>query len=295
MFKIRRSILFVALVTLPLIVGCSSTPPTSEDGSETASAESTSSSDEVGSTPEDTLLADEAKPTEETAATTEAEQPAADPFKDLQATAAPSDGASNLSTIESGSGGGEQKSYTVKSGDTLMKIAFTIYGDVDRWKDIQSWNAAKIKHANKLSAGMSLSYEAPSAPFNVQELGHTYLIKKGDTLAIIADEVYGRKMKFKKLQKFNSHLVKNPNKIFAGFTLYYDITEQEVAEAEARRQQRLAGNAPAPAPEAPPPTPASEAPPSVITGTNVAPAEVPPVATNQAPAAQPAPAATTAQ
>jgi hypothetical protein len=60
-------------------------------------------------------------------------------------------------------------------------------------------------------------------------------------LAGIADEVYGRKMKYKKLQGYNRKLIKNPNRIFAGFTIFYDITEQEMAEAEARRMERMAG------------------------------------------------------
>ncbi len=80
-------------------------------------------------------------------------------------------------------------------------------------------------------------------------------------------------MKYRKLQGYNKQLIKNPNRIFAGFTIYYDITEQEVAEAEARRAERAAqggGAAPgavapsrpsaiSPPPEAAPPPPSNVA------------------------------------
>ncbi|NUM88254.1 MAG: hypothetical protein HUU37_03530, partial [Bdellovibrionales bacterium] len=67
--------------------------------------------------------------------------------------------------------------------------------------------------------------------------------------------------KWRKLQKFNNKLIKDPNRIFAGFTLWYDITPKELAEAEQRR------SAPAyPSPSSLPPQEkqVAEAPPSAI-------------------------------
>jgi len=271
-----------------------------------------SNADEVGSAPEDQLAAAEAEPvaepgTEERAKTEESTGPFADlsQAEKSEPSAPVAESLTNTdATIESNpdSSGApsEMQTYTVKSGDTLMKIAFSIYGDLDKWKDLKEWNQGKLKNANALKSGMALKYQAPSAGFQVEALGHTYLIKKGDTLATIADEVYGRKMKFKKLQKFNSHLIKNPNRIFAGFTLYYDITEKELAEAEARRQQRLAESNkpqepanPNPAPasnDAPPAPQQAEAVPSAITGPGVETPAPPPVATAPSPAPAPAPA-----
>lgn len=239
--------IFLALAVLVAVSSCSSSPTSSGDGSsEYGAAES--GADAIGSIPEDMLAAEEtpmgdSQPMEDLSmtgdafATTDSSTPVdtatspSDPFADLAESESSND---EITTT------GETSNYSVKAGDTLMKIAFTLYGDVDRWKDLQEWNRGKLKSVNQLKVGMSLTYETPSTSFSPEQLAHSYLIKKGDTLAGIADEVYGRKMKYKKLQNYNRRLIKNPNRIFAGFTIYYDITEQEMAEAEARRKERMA-------------------------------------------------------
>jgi nucleoid-associated protein YgaU len=279
MYFSRSPLYFVSALALALSVSaCSSAPPegeasTAEDGLPSPE----SSADQVGSIPED-MLADEKGPEgTEASADGSTESAEADPFSDLKAEDEAADaatpGAQEETTAEAETtlpserdalvvpeeeksepaGSGQMERYTVKSGDTLMKIAFHIYGDVDRWKELQELNEGVLKGKHVLRKGMQLRYEAPLEPFNANEHAKAYEIKKGDTLAGIADEVYGRSAKYKKLQGYNRQLIKNPNRIFAGFTIYYDITQQEIAEAEARRAQRLAksgggGSAPAPAP-----------------------------------------------
>ena len=279
-----RSQSFFALVAafaLFTATACSSSSKTRVDDSGSM-ADGSSSADAVGSIPED-MMGEELGGATADATSADA---GADPFADLandseaqseslvaeaeeagesqsseplvaDADKDSTSAAMDLAVIEDGeskkqdsSSGGELQTYTVKSGDTLMKIAFNLYGDVERWKDLQEWNRTVVKKANWLKPGMKLSYEASGDAVEAEKLGHSYTIKKGDTLANIADEVYGRKMKYKKLQRYNARLIKNPNVIFAGFTLYYDITPQEMAEAEARRKERLAA-APAIAPNAP--------------------------------------------
>lgn len=240
--RFRNSLLLLGAIALAA-PGCSNTRTASDPGaSESTTGES--SADDVGSIPED-LLASEERSEGGEEAPPEASQKE-DPFESLQS-AESSAGATDensMNLIEGGSvasaGSGRMSTVKVKAGDTLMKIAFSIYGDIDRWRDLQEWNAGKLKNANRLKPGMSLSYEEPLTPFSAEEHAHSYLIQKGDTLAGIADEVYGRRAKFKKLQKYNANLIKNPHKIFAGFRIFYDITQQEMAEAEARRQERLA-------------------------------------------------------
>lgn len=254
-----------------LLIGaysCSSSQPSGESGNLDMASSDGSSADQVGSAPEDMLAGE-----------SEGEASSADPFADLAESNA--EGGSEMPASEgdallavpsdmpeveehASSGGGEMASYTVKAGDTLMKVAFHLYGDVDRWKDLQDWNSSALKGGTALRKGMRLKYEAPAEPFELSQLEHSYEIKKGDTLAGIADEIYGRKMKYKKLQQYNARLIKNPNRIFAGFTIFYDITPKEMAEAEARRQQRMAegGASPAaPADPAPSPAPTASAPP----------------------------------
>ena len=46
--------------------------------------------------------------------------------------------------------------YTVKSGDTLSKIAKDLLGDADRWKEILEANKAKIKNPNQIAPGLEL-------------------------------------------------------------------------------------------------------------------------------------------
>jgi len=67
----------------------------------------------------------------------------------------------------------------------------------------------------------------------IERNGEKYLIKVGDTLGLISNEVYGTKAKWKKLWENNRQLIKNPNRIFAGFNLYY------VPEARMTQDQSL--------------------------------------------------------
>jgi nucleoid-associated protein YgaU len=304
MWLSRKNLLMLALCALASATyGCSNVEQASDNGSADSAAAGTSA-DSVGSIPED-LLAQE----EKGQGTASENKESADPFSDLKEgdktadATAPSDALALTGDSDHSAGSGKMETYTVKSGDTLMKIAFTIYGDIDRWKDLQQWNS-KLKKASMLSKGTKLTYEAPLSPFEPEQHAQSYMIKKGDTLANIADEVYGRKMKFKKLQNYNAKLIRNPNKIFAGFTIFYDITAKEIAEADARRKERMAGGggggsnisepqslvpsaiapptedlkAPAPLAVAPTPAPSGEVPAPASTTDGMAPPPPPPAA-----------------
>ncbi len=48
------------------------------------------------------------------------------------------------------------KTYTVKSGDTLDKIAAKIYGDANQWRRIFEANKDKLKTPNKIYPGQKL-------------------------------------------------------------------------------------------------------------------------------------------
>lgn len=284
---------FLLLLSLSLVhfSSCSSSQTQSEPSApELADDSAPSGADAVGSIPEDMLAADEkGAATDSAPGANEGAAAEADPFKDLKEDHASVSAVSGEEkAAENVENSGKMESYKVKSGDTLMKIAFTLYGDIDRWKEIYDLNKNAIKKASQLKAGTELKYEAPLQNFQPEQLSHSYLIKQGDTLANIADDVYGRKMKYKKLQKFNSHLVKNPNRIFAGFTLYYDITEQEMAEAAARRAQKMGATSAAPSPAIPsainPPTENLNPPAAVSVAPSTGPA---PAASQPAPAPAP--------
>ena len=117
--------------------------------------------------------------------------------------------------------------YSVKKGETLMLIAFKLYGDYGKWKRIQK-NNPQIK-GKPLRAGMKLTYEAPSEKFDWSPQGLPHLIKRGDTLGKISKVKYGTSKKWKTIWDNNKPLIKDPNLIFAGFTLYYVPLGKELA------------------------------------------------------------------
>ena len=112
-------------------------------------------------------------------------------------------------------------SYTVQKGDTLMKIAYETYGNVYRWKAIYEANRDKISDPNRVPSGVVLKIDKPNEPVNVERNGERYEIRRGDTLGKISNNVYGTPGKWKKLWENNRQLIRDPNKIFAGFSLYY--------------------------------------------------------------------------
>lgn len=110
--------------------------------------------------------------------------------------------------------------YRVKEGDTLMKIAFEVFGDLTRWREIHDLNKEWIGDPNVLTKGTRLRIKV----FNVRTVsrnGEAYLIKRGDTLRRISQWVYGTVEKWKKLWENNRELISDPNRIFAGFKLYF--------------------------------------------------------------------------
>ena len=61
-------------------------------------------------------------------------------------------------TAAAGAGaGGSARSYTVKSGDTLSKIAKQMYGDAAQWKRIHEANRAKIPNPDLIHPGDELT------------------------------------------------------------------------------------------------------------------------------------------
>ncbi|MDO9182841.1 MAG: LysM peptidoglycan-binding domain-containing protein [Bacteriovorax sp.] len=114
---------------------------------------------------------------------------------------------------------GKEEQYYVQKGDTLMMVAFKIYGDYRKWKDLRTWNKDKLKY--KIGPGVVLKYYVPERSFGWQPSGLPYLVKTGDTLQIISMDKYGTTRKWKNIYENNRPLILNPNLIFAGFTLYY--------------------------------------------------------------------------
>ncbi|MGE0614287.1 MAG: LysM peptidoglycan-binding domain-containing protein [Bacteriovoracia bacterium] len=130
-----------------------------------------------------------------------------------------SDSESEVASTPSYDGGSE--TYSVQSGDTLMKIAFEVYGDVYQWQKIYHLNQAKITNPNAIPRGTVLQIEKPATPVTISRNGEKYLIRQGDTLGTISNQVYGTPKQWRKIWENNRQLIKDPNRIYAGFYLYY--------------------------------------------------------------------------
>ena len=131
--------------------------------------------------------------------------------------------------VSSNYAGGSERTYAVQKNETLMMIAFKLYGDYAKWKELANYNSEALKGSTVVREGMSLKYMAPAEEFVWNPQGLPYLIRTGDTLGIISNNVYQTTKKWKSIWNNNRPLIKDPNKIFAGFTLYYLEDGRDVA------------------------------------------------------------------
>lgn len=71
-------------------------------------------------------------------------------------------GPANFSDVKGGSSstGSAGSSYTVKSGDSLSKIAKHFYGDGSKWKIIHAANSDKIPNPDLIHPGLELTIPA---------------------------------------------------------------------------------------------------------------------------------------
>ena len=122
----------------------------------------------------------------------------------------------------------EVATYKIKKGDTLMLIAYNLYGHFKEWKSLYSLNKDKIRMFSKLETGTALKYYTATKKFP-RPSGAPYLIKWGDTLSLISGKVYGNKMKWQVIHSNNRYLFPNANLIFAGLTLYYPNNGNKLA------------------------------------------------------------------
>jgi nucleoid-associated protein YgaU len=121
---------------------------------------------------------------------------------------------------------GGMSEYTVQKGDTLMLIAYKVYGDYSKWRDLSGINKTS---AGSLAAGMKIKYRTSMQNFPRKSAGMAYLIQDGDTLGSISEDKYGTIKKWKNIYENNRQLIKDPNLIFAGFTLFLPSLSNKVA------------------------------------------------------------------
>lgn len=130
---------------------------------------------------------------------------------------------------------GPQEKYTVKPGDTLMKIAFSKYGSVYRWREIYQANQEILGHYNKIPVGVTIVIYGVEFEV-IEKNGEPYLIKKGDTLRRISNRLYGTPDRWRDLWQNNRRLIRHPDRIYAGFVMYYrPLSEVSTSRAPTSR------------------------------------------------------------
>jgi len=215
--------LFILLLTMSLsLVGCSGSKSAQSVNQDTPQIE-LSDADEFIENPNDDMsleLTDAGEPF--AGEPVVADEPVLiDNTMDASADAAP--------VIAETSFGASESTYTVQKNETLMMIAFKLYGDYGKWKELANYNASTLNGNNSVKEGMQLKYLAPADEFVWNPEGLPYLIRTGDTLGGISTTVYATAKKWKSIWDNNRPLIKDPNKIYAGFTLYYLESNRDVA------------------------------------------------------------------
>lgn len=219
------------------LVACSGSKSTNEADETEAGTELSEESedfseddgDEIADETFDEESSDDAISDEETA---DASEPAEDEVVEAEPQAV--DQSSEMAMTDSApvqiDTNGEDGWYTVKKSETLMIIAFKIYGDYEKWRELARWNANQLGSGHGITIGMKLKYETPNQKFVWNPEGNPYLIRMGDTLGTISKDTYGTTGYWKNIWQNNKPLIKNPNRIFAGFTIYTPVLEgREVA------------------------------------------------------------------
>ncbi len=84
-------------------------------------------------------------------------------FSDVGSSASTTGGSSGAADFSDVTSGGSttapagRKTYTVKKGDNLSKIAKEFYGDPGKWKKIHAANADKIPNPDLIHPGLQLT------------------------------------------------------------------------------------------------------------------------------------------
>lgn len=124
--------------------------------------------------------------------------------------------------------GAPATTYTIREGDTFVRIAGELYGDQRRWVDIAQANPMvdpqrlRIGQVIRLPSATAMrADESPTpAPASAPAAGSAYVIREGDTLSSIAGRVYGDPNLWYVIFEANRQALDNdPDRIVAGARL----------------------------------------------------------------------------
>ncbi len=117
--------------------------------------------------------------------------------------------------------------YTVSKGETLMTIAYKIYGNFHRLNEMRALNDLQ-KGAEKLEVGMQIKYIKPDHK-PIRPKGKIYIIREGDYISKITNYLYDNRTRlWPWLWENNKDIYPDPNNIYCGLPLYYLPLTNEV-------------------------------------------------------------------
>lgn len=128
--------------------------------------------------------------------------------------------------------------YVVQKNDSLMLISYKFFRDFTRWHDIREWNKESLNEKNHLLEGQKLKIVVKDYKGDDwQGVGNPYLIRRGDYLSRISQKIYNGKSKYwVHIWANNNLLIRNPNKIYAGFTIYTPLIEDIITQPRTKHK-----------------------------------------------------------
>lgn len=118
---------------------------------------------------------------------------------------------------------GSKMGYIVEAGDTLGKISQKIYGTTGRWNELATLsglsNPSRIYPGDLVYYTLDESAVSFATAYESVQRG-TENVQPGDTLATIAQRIYGSSKAWRSLWRHNDN-IDNPDILTAGSAVYY--------------------------------------------------------------------------
>lgn len=138
--------------------------------------------------------------------------------------------------------------YVVQDGDTLIGICKKLYGDGSKWPQMADLNKGRVGDEGQVYAGVTLKTlpgaradrpaetqrSAPGSRDGSSGKTRRYIVKKGDTLSLIASREVGSVRHLEAIRTLNPALREDGDRIFVGQRLILPVIESQRASAGSR-------------------------------------------------------------